>query len=156
MTYPFGCANITDFQYFVYTVMGVPASALPIVAPATVNPDVETAFCLGFDTVNPFIRQVSPHYYNLALYNWAGDWLINWAEDAECSTYFADLRKKWNITTFVAGVVASTADVSTSTALATPDNLKNLTIGDLQYLKTPYGRMYLSIAQRMGSLWGIS
>jgi hypothetical protein len=69
MTYPFGCANITDFQYFVYTVMGVPASALPIVAPATVNPDVAVAFQLGCDTVNPFIRQVSPHYYNLALYN---------------------------------------------------------------------------------------
>jgi hypothetical protein len=151
VTYPFGRANIPDFIYFIQHEMGVPVEALPVD-----SPDIRVAFALALDTVNPFIHQVSPNYYNLAVYNWGGDWLINWAADQMCSTFFADLRKKWNVTGFVAGVVASTSDDTTSMSLEVPASLGQLTLSDLQQLKTPYGRTYLSIAQKFGDIWGVS
>lgn len=149
--YPSTYANIADFQYFIQNVMDVPVEALPLT-----SPDITTAFCIALDTVNPLIKIHSLTYYNLAVYNFAGDYLINWANDQMCSTYFEDLRKAFKITSFVAGVVASTADVSTSTSLKVPDSLGDLTLFDLQLLKTPYGRAYLAIAQKFGSLWGLS
>jgi hypothetical protein len=151
MTYPYGCANLTDFNYFIYSVMMVPETALP-----TDSPDIGIAFSVAQCTVDLFIQRVSPVYYNLAFYNFGGDWLIQNVQDQMCQTYFADLRKKWNINGFVAGVVGSTADLTTSTSLEVPDNLKDLSLFDLQMLKTPYGRTYMSIAQKFGDLWGIT
>jgi hypothetical protein len=151
MAYPYGEANLTDFAYFIYTEMGVPVAALP-----TDSVDIGIAFEVAKCTVDPFIRRVSPVYYNLAFYNFGGDWLINNVQDQECQTFFADLRKKWNINGFVAGVVSGTADLTTSTSLQVPDNLKDLSLFDLQMLKTPYGRYYMSIAQKFGDLWGIT
>jgi len=151
MTYPYGCANITDFQYFIYNVMEVPVAALP-----TTDPVIQEAFCVAKETVTRWLIPHSHLYYNLAVYNFGGDYIINWAQDQTCQTYFADLRKKWNINGFVAGVVSDTTDESTSTSLEVPEAFRNLMVGDLQLLKTPYGRMYLSIAQKLGAVWGLS
>lgn len=158
MTYPTDKANLTDFIWFIENEMGVPASALP--ADPSTDPDILIAFEVAKATVNPILGCVSPIYYNLALYNFGGDYLINWASDSyasePCSTYFADLRKDMDITSFKAGVVQSTADVTTSTTLAISDTNKNMTLSDLQNLKTPYGRAYLAIAQKFGEIWGLS
>jgi hypothetical protein len=53
-------------------------------------------------------------------------------------------------------VVVSADDASTSGSFNIPEQFNGLTIGDLQNLKTPYGRQYLAIAQKYGELWGIS
>lgn len=163
MTYPTDPANLTDFIWFIQNEMAVPASALPVV-PAN-DTDITTAFTVATSTVNPILQCVSPLYYNLAVYNYAGDYLINWASDSnaqppatnQCpSTYFAETRTAMGITSFKAGVVQSTADVSTSTTLAISEANKNLTLSDMQNLKTPYGRTYLAIAQKFGDIWGLS
>ncbi len=70
--------------------------------------------------------------------------------------FFLGLRKNWNISGFVAGVVTSSSDESTSETLLNPEFMKGLTLGNLQNLKTPYGRQYLSFAMDYGTLWGLS
>ena len=71
--------------------------------------------------------------------------------------YFAYSRKVWNIYGFVSGVVQSTNDESSGVSMVVQEAAKNFTLGDLQNLKTPYGRKYLSFAQDYGpSAWGLS
>jgi len=81
------------------------------------------------------------------VYNLAGDQLINYASDVPPSTFFADMRASLNINAFVSGVLSSQADATTSSTVAVPQSLNQLTLGDLQNLKTPWGRVYLSLAQ---------
>ena len=158
MAYPTDRANLTDFVWFILNVMQVPTKALPV--DPTTDPDILTAYAVALGTVNPVLCQVSPLYYNLAVYNFGGDYLINWASDAlaqdACSEYFEELRSDMGITSFKAGVVQSTADVSTSTTMAISDANKQLTLSDMQNLKTPFGRTYLAIAQKFGDIWGLS
>jgi len=71
--------------------------------------------------------------------------------------FFQVLRKSWNINTIVTGVVESTNDNGTGMSLAVPEQLKSLTLSDLQRLKTPFGRTYMEIAQTYGqTLWGLT
>lgn len=126
----------------------------------SVMPDNSVFFTYAFDValeiVNPLLGCVSPLIFMLAVYNLAGDNLVNWAMDTPPSTYWADLRKSFGILNFTGGVVSSAGDESTNVSLEIVEGLKNLTIGQLQNLKTPYGRQYLGWAQEVGTSWGIS
>lgn len=143
--------TLAGFSSFIYTVMGVPVAALP-----TNSPYITDAYNYAIEVVLDVIAQVSTITYTAAVYNLAADYLINWATDVSGSTYFATQRKTFNINNFVPGVIQSSADVSTSESLLVPDAMKGLTMGDLQRLKTPYGRQYLAIAQKFGANWGLS
>jgi len=70
--------------------------------------------------------------------------------------YFLSLRQRFNLTGFTGGVIASSADESTSQSLLNPEFMKGLTLGNLQNLKTPYGRQYMAFAQDYGQLWGLT
>lgn len=71
--------------------------------------------------------------------------------------YFANARKHFNMDAFVPGVIASSGDLSTSASIDNPEFLKGLTLFDLQFLKTPWGRTYLSLAQAYGpNIWGLT
>jgi hypothetical protein len=153
--------------------MGISTTVLP--ADSAVIP-----FCLGFavDIVNPAIRGMAPcgppiagvapvSLYVTAVYNLAGDFIINFAQDLPDAPnvkgskppmpFFAWTRKQWNINGFVSGVIQSAADETTSESMVVQEAAKNFTLGDLQNLKTTYGRRYLSIAQDYGpSTWGMS
>lgn len=94
--------------------------------------------------------------YALAVYNLGGSNLIHYAQDQSGRTYFAEQRKMFGIASFVPGVVASTSDQSTATSLLNPEFMKTLTLQNLQAIKDPWGRQYLSWAQAFGPLWGIS
>lgn len=73
------------------------------------------------------------------------------------STYFAGLRGQYGIDNVSTGVVSETHDESTGSSFVVPEQFKDLTIGDLQNLKTPYGRAYMAFAQKYGqTLWGLS
>jgi len=143
--------TLAGFLAFIRNVMGIPTNALP-----DSSPDVAACYTLALEIVSPDLAALSSVIYPLAVYNLAGDFLINYAQDQPGSTYFETLRTSYKIYNFVAGVITSSSDVSTSESLATPEALKNLTLADLQNLKTPYGRQYLAFAQRLGTMWGIS
>ncbi|WP_175952873.1 hypothetical protein [Burkholderia sp. BCC0405] len=99
---------------------------------------------------------VGQDYYCFAVYCLATSFLINWCPDQTNQTYFADLRKTWDITGFIGGTVASSADVSTSESLNVPEFLNGLQLSNLQQLKDPYGRQWLGMQQPLGNIWGVS
>ena len=122
------------------------------------------AYDVALDIVNEALNGASPTIYTLAVYNLGLDNLVNWAQDIPGGTlypntdlpYFKGLRASLNIAQFTPGVVTSASDSSTSTSLLNPEALKDLTLGDLQNLKTTWGRQYLAFAQMYGPIWGLT
>ena len=145
--------------------MGVPVQALP-----DDSNWITWTFNYAMQIVNQYLLYANcppmPNgwtIYEIAVYNLAGDQLINWAQDVSppyppppATPYFQALRASWDITGFVAGVIQSSGDEGTNESLLVPDFMKGLTLSDLQNLKTPYGRQYLAIAQKFGTLWGLT
>jgi hypothetical protein len=149
--------TLAGFIDFIRGVMGIDPLLLPDNSPA-----IEWAYANALMIVNPTLGLVgvkSPietTLYIEAVYNLGGDNIINYAPDQPGRTYFAELRRSMNITSFAAGLVQSASDSGTSDSLAVPDSLKNLTISQLQNMKTPWGRRYLAIAQTYGTMWGVA
>lgn len=140
------------FLLFIRNQIGIGALDLP-----DDSPSIGWAYSVALEIVNQAICEVSPTMYTIAVYNLGADNLINYAEDFPPSTYFTDLRATLKINEFIAGVVANASDEATSASLVVPEQLKMLTLSDLQNLKTPYGRRYLDIAQKYGpAAWGLS
>ena len=160
--------TLSAFTDFVFNTMGVPSSALSSGSPA-----ISTAFSVALQIVYTPLSQfagpsVTPpgigiSLYELAVYNLAGSNLINFTQDAtnapvykDDMPYFEYYRQKWNLLGPISGVVSSAADESTSTSLQVPEQLKYLTLSDLQLTKDPWGRQYLNIMSRTGFLVGMS
>ena len=144
-------ANRIGYLAFIRGNMGIPILNLP-----DASTDIDTSLALAFETVNLQIQQASQLYYDNAVYNVAAHFLIENASDQTGLSYFKDLRKAWNVNQFVGGVIASTSDESTSESMTLPDFVQKMNLSELDYLKTPYGRAYMGIAQRLGFSWGMS
>ncbi len=103
-----------------------------------------------------------PSYYAWAVYNLAAHLLIMWAPDNPAlappnNTFFADLRDKYGLNSFTPGVIQASHDQGTGQAFIVPDFVKNMTMADLAYLKTPWGRAYMGLAQAYGpTIWGLT
>jgi hypothetical protein len=146
------CPTVAGFITFIRKVMGINTTVLPDSAPV-----ISMAFAVSLEIVNRAIQCVSPLMYELAVYNLAGDNLVNYAQDTPPSTYFADLRASFNTLGFVSGVISASNDVTTGQSLVVQEAAKNFTLANLQQLKTPWGRAYLGIAQDYGpNVWGLS
>lgn len=143
--------TLPGFQWFLYNILGVTGTQLPVTSEV-----VPYVFGIAMGQVLLLIQQVAPAEYTRAVYNLATDLLINYAPDQVNQTFFQDLRTKFHIANFRAGVVSSTSDESTSVSIEVVESLKNLTVMDLNNLKTPYGQTYIGISQQYGSIWGIS
>jgi hypothetical protein len=168
-----GPPTLAGFQAFLLNPMGITTDILPPNSPV-----VSTAFTIATDIVNLQLNTASPDIYTLAVYNLAGSNVINYAQDQKFTPqtapagavlleddtilylnglpFFVYARKSWNILGFAGGVVQSSSDVSTSETMVTADSMKEYTLADLQYLKDPWGRQYLALAQRYGALWGMN
>ena len=156
--------SLGGFITFVQNVMGIPASSG---FDPTSAPQVTWAYDYAIQFVNPHLQNVPGvigawDMYSFAVYNLAADFLINIAPDPNPSViyqndlpYWTWLRKMYGVLNFVPGVVSSSSDEGTSTSFDVPEQLKNLTLSNLQNLKTPYGRQYLGIAGSWGSQWGL-
>ena len=118
--------------------------------------DIDTALSIATEIVYQGLMTISPVMYDQAVYNLGVSNLIEFANDQTGQTFFKDQRKLYNINGLVPGVIASASDEGTSESMLNPDFFKNLTMADLQYIKNPWGRAYLSIAQRVGTVWGRS
>jgi hypothetical protein len=95
--------------------------------------------------------------YTLAVYNLAGDNLVNYAQDQPGRVFFKGLRTKLNLHGFVSGVISASSDEGTSQTLVVQKAAEQFTLANMQQLKTPWGRQYLALAQSYGpTTWGIS
>jgi hypothetical protein len=145
-------ADPNTFLAFIRTQMQIAMDVLP-----DTSATITFAYKIATDTVNSYIQQVSPDLYDQAVYNLGGDILINFAPDPSTTDpFFSQLRTKWGIGNFTAGVVQATSDQGTSANLLVQDAAHLFTLDDMQRLKTPYGRQYLYIAQKFGTLWGLT
>jgi len=144
--------NQTDYTTFLRGHVGIGPDPLP-----DDSMWITTTLAIAQDVVNDQLNQVQPIIYTLAVYNYAADRLINFAIDVGGLTYFRDLRSQLGINVFAAGVVASSSDQGTSQSLEVLRSMKGLTIGQMQMMKTIYGRQYLDFAQAYGpSPWGLT
>lgn len=154
MTAPFQTSdqpNVTDLTTFLRTFAGVPVTALP-----DGSPFIDWSLSYAQEVTLQALMQVGVDYYLFAVYLLATSFLVNWCPDQTGQTYFADLQKKYNLNGFTGGVVQSSADQSTSQTMLTPQFLSGLTVQQLQALKDPYGRQWLSMQQGLGNIWGMS
>ncbi len=147
-----GAATPTQagFLAWVRTRMGVSVDDLP-----DDSVFIGYAYDVAIALVNPALAAVPP-IYMLAVYNLGGDNLVNFAPDIPPSTFWSDLRASYGTYAFAPGVVTSSSDGGTSTSLLNPEFMKDLTLSNLQNLKSPYGRQYLAFAQSYGGLWGLT
>ena len=145
-------ANVTDYTSFLRQVCGFNTAVLP-----DASPWIPYTLQLSLDTVNCVLICVAPNEAVLAQYNLAADTLINYVPDQPGQTFFADFRKELGVNAISTGVVTESHDEATGSSFQVPDQFKELTLGDLQTLKTPYGRAYMAFAQKYGqTLWGRS
>lgn len=95
--------------------------------------------------------------YILAVYNLALHQLLKIAQDQPNQSFFTQARAQYKIGTLIPGVVMASGDQATSETLVVPEFFKNLTLSELDLVKTPYGRDYLGYAQMYGpSIVGFS
>jgi hypothetical protein len=143
--------SLAGFTTFVQSSMGIPVAALP-----STSPDIAFNYNLALEIVNMNMAAASSTVYTLAVYNLAGDYLINFASDQLGQSFFTDIRASFGINSFVPGVISESHDATTGQALLNPDFMRELSMSNLQNLKTPYGRQYLAFAQMMGpTVWGL-
>jgi hypothetical protein len=152
--------NLADFVVFLNTSVQIPVTALP-----TNSPWPGYAFTQAMALV-PCYAGVPGIMFSLAVYNCATAILFLITPDQVGQTYFKGARSNQPQTTgpggFAliqpsSGLVASTSDEGTSVTLANPDWVKGLTIGQLQFAKTPWGREYLSFIQSYGpTIWNLT
>jgi hypothetical protein len=154
--------TLLGYQDFITKQMQIPVYALPLNSPV-----ILMTLAISEEIVNPALKFVSsppmsslgytgPAIYDLAVYNLAADFLINFAPDQPGQTYFSDARFTFGCNKFVAGVISESHDETTGESILNQEFMKNLTLSDLQRLKTPWGRQYLMFAQSYGPLWGVS
>jgi hypothetical protein len=94
--------------------------------------------------------------YTMAVYNCAAHILLRITPDQPGQTYFEMARQKFGLLAPRSGVISSASDQGTSDALAVPDQLKNMTVGDLNYYCTPWGREFLSFQMDFGQISGLT
>lgn len=173
-----GAPTLAGYTSFIRNVMAIDSTVLPDnsvyipwsyqVSLRWVNTNLQVVFAFGpFGATPP--DGIDPNYpslYALAVYNLAGDNLVNYAQDVTPLVpvagsdlpYFVNLRAGLKIDSFTAGAVSGTSDEGTSVSIAVPKEIaEGLTFANLQQMKTPWGRAYLGIAQSFGpSIWGVS
>ena len=150
--------TVAGYLAFLRDSVGIPTAALP-----DDSPWIGATFDFALKTVNMDLQVVDggspayPSYYAIAVYNFGMAMLVEWAPDQSGQTYFAALRDRFKIFSFIAGAISSSSDNGTSQSIDVADAFKGLTIADLQMLKTPWGRAYLGMAQNAGpTIWGLS
>lgn len=154
--------TLAGYESFITNYMKIPVAALPLNDPiilmtlAIAEELVITDLKVVTSPCGSTLGYTQPNVYELAVYNLAADFLINFAQDQPRQNYFANARAAFGINNFVAGVISESHDESTGQSILTPDFMKNLTLSDLQRLKTPFGRTYLQLVQGVGTLWGLS
>lgn len=99
--------------------------------------------------------------YTLAVYNCATHIQIKITPDQVAQgvarTYFLSKRSEFQLLQPVIGLPLSSSDNATSVTNAVPEAMRELTIQDLDFMKTPWGREYLMTVQDYGpTVWGLS
>jgi hypothetical protein len=167
--------TVEGFTNWVYLVMAVPQSVLPIDS-IYLQMAYDEALNLTYGGLQmvPNLSTLppapapppnqSPSIYAVAVYNLGGHILVTTAEDdpnavpppPNAPTFWSDLRTKLGLNVLSYGFVSSASDQGTSASQQIPTQIADMTLMGLDLLKTPWGRRYMQIVGQWGTLWGIS
>lgn len=140
--------NIVDFLCFLTYSVQIPSAALPATSPFP-----QFALSMAIDKVLRGPSCIPGPVYTMAVYNCATHLLLGMTPDQQGQTYFANARSNEGFSLLLpsAGIVDATSDVSTSAAFTAPNWAAGMTIEQLGFYRTPWGRTYLGYAQSYGS-----
>lgn len=138
--------NILDYLIFLNNQVQIPVNALP-----PTSPWPQFAFTAAQALVL-CIPGVPGILFSVATYNCATHILFGITPDQVGQDFFTQARSNtgFGLNMPTSGVVQATSDVTTSTTLSAPDWAKGLTVGQLGFYKTPWGREYLAYQQSFG------
>jgi hypothetical protein len=156
---PAGEPTFTGFQWFVTNIMAVPSGSMPPVSWLQVAYDEAINLTYwALDTVPS--QPTTPSIYAFAVYNLGCAFLLEFAQDDSTTvppgTFWNNLRNSMNINSFLSGLITSAADQGTAESTYIPEQIKGMTLMDLQLAKSPWGRKYLMIAGQWGTIWGLT
>jgi hypothetical protein len=143
--------NIGDFWAFLLFNVDIPIAALPLTSP---YPAI--AYQQALALTNNAIGGV---LYVDAVYNCGTHALMSIAPDQSGQNYFKSQRSREGLGLILpsTGLVAATSDESTSTTLASPEWAAHLTVDQLDFYRSPWGRRYLAYNQKAGpNVWGLT
>ena len=148
--------NLVDFLTFLATSVQIPSAALAVNSPW---PGYALTQAIGITLSPP--NNPAPILYVLACYNCATHILFSIAPDVPGQNYFQTARSSsangFGLIQATTGLVQATSDEVTSASLTAPEWASRLTVGQLAFFKTPWGREYLSYQQSYGpSIVGLS
>jgi hypothetical protein len=156
--------NLLDFQTWLTTDVQIPTSAWPS-GGITVSNYPQYALNQAVALVLN-ICGVPGFMYTLAVYNCATAILFSITPDTAPSTYFADARSTvpspnfpnggFGLNQVSTGLVVASSDEGTSVTLTAPTWAADLTVGQLGFMKTIWGRYYLDFIEKYGTIWGLS
>lgn len=143
--------TLSGFVAYLRTVVGVPVTAI-----TDDSPWIEAAYCAGLEIVNTGMGlERLPLIYTTTVYNAASSILINYAPDIPPSTWFDDMREKFDLMKPVTGLVNAASDQGTSGSIVISEAMSNLTLQNLMMMRDPYGRKAIAVLMEMGpSVWG--
>lgn len=143
--------NVIDFFGWLYHNVQIPQIALPGTSP-WVEYALQQAIALVLCV--PGIPGIT---YTLACYNCGTAILMGLAPDQPGQNYFVKQRADNGLVQPSTGLVTAASDESTSTTLSSPEWTKGLTVGQLVFYHTPWGREYLAYQQSYGpTIWGLT
>ena len=144
--------NLPDFWEFLNTTVQIPTTALPTDSPWP-----------GYALDQALVLVLDPPcgagiLYTLACYNCATHLLLMITPDQPQQEWFANIRGNNSATlppglslnAPTTGLIVATSDESTSATLTAPTWAAGLTVGQLGFFKTPWGREYLGYIQSYG------
>lgn len=132
--------NIVDFLDYLAVTVQIPSQALPATSPW---PQYCLTQAIGMVLAPPVAAGVPGVSYSLTVYNCATHLLFTVTPDVAGQNWFTNWRQANAILKPSTGLVAATSDESTSATLSSPDWTKRMTVGQLGFYKTPWGRAYL-------------
>ena len=155
---PPGGPTFDGFKWFVSNIMAVPGSSMP--DDSWLQAAYDESINLTYDQLANIPSQpTTPTIYAFAVYNLGCALLLDFAQDDPNnpnSVFWTNLRNTLGINSFSFGLITSAADQGTSESSYIPNQIKNMTLMDLQLAKSPWGRKYLMIAGQWGTLWGLT
>jgi len=146
--------NLVDFKSFLAESVQIPLAALPDASPYP-SYALDQAIAL---VLNPPGAALPGVMYSLACYNCATHLLFVITPDQSGQSYFLNARGNnstaippgFGLNAPSTGIVVSSSDNGTSAGLAQPEWAAGLTVGQLGFMKTPWGREFLSWQQSYG------
>lgn len=148
--------NLPDYVLWIRNVVGIAPGWLP---------DGSPFFGYALDRALRLVlipgAALSGAEYTLAVYNCATHVQLKITPDQVVNgvsyTYFAAKQAEFKLFALPAGLVTSSSDQGTSESNAVPDALQQLTLTDLDFIRTPWGREFLAYQQDYGPfVWGLS